>query len=208
MKNVLASCCVFLFLSCGNPSSNRASPGQQGGGNKPDGLKKEPANPYVPVDVSPMDMAYFPADYPIKKMTDSVAVPLVARVIYSRPHRAGRKIFGGLVSWGQPWRLGVNEATEMEFFKPVTIQNKRIDKGRYLVYAIPYEGKWTIVFNTNLYSWGLKFNQKDDVAKFDVPATTKDQTIEYFTIDFEKAATGADLLMAWEALEVRLPIQF
>ncbi len=199
---------AWLFiLSCNQkPAANPNS--QQIIVKDPGLIKNETANPYVPVDVSPMDLAYFPADYAIKKMSDtSLKLPL-ARVIYSRPHRAGRKIFGGLVTFGQPWRLGANEATEIEFFQPATIQNKRIEKGRYILYAIPFEDHWIIVFNSNLYSWGLKLAEADDIARFEVPAITKPQTIEYFTIAFDKTATGADLLMAWEALEVRLPIQF
>ncbi len=207
MKYLLQLYCVCFIVSC-NSAPTKPPSSQQIVVKDSNIIKNEAANPYVSVDVSPMDMAYFPADYAIKKMNDSVAGTPVARVIYSRPHRAGRKIFGGLVSWGQPWRLGANEATEIDFFQPVTIQNKRIEKGRYIMYAIPFEDRWTIVLNSNLYSWGLKFNEAKDVVKFDVPAVTTQQTIEYFTMMFEKTTTGADLLMAWEAMEVRLPIQF
>jgi hypothetical protein len=113
-----------------------------------------------------------------------------------------------LVQWGQPWRLGANEATEIEFFQPVTVQKKRIEKGRYVLYAIPFQDRWTLVLNNNLFSWGLKLNPQDDVARFDVPSTAAPQPVEYFTMDFEKTAGGADLLMAWENTEVRLPLQF
>ena len=101
-------------------------------------------NPFAPVDVSPMDIAYLPSDYPIMKMTGGAKPLPLARVIYSRPHRQGRAIFGGLIKYGEPWRLGANEATEIEFFQPVTIQNKKIPKGRYVLYCIPQEDKWTI----------------------------------------------------------------
>src|SRR5215212_7497136 len=88
-------------------------------------VKNETANPYVGVDVSPMDMSYLPADYP--KMPVKKSLP-VARVIYSRPHKQGRKIFGSLLKYGEPWRLGANEATEIEFFQPAFIQNKKVGK--------------------------------------------------------------------------------
>lgn len=207
MKYLPAVCYLYLLLSCGHkPDTTSAS--QKNKVIDSSIIKKEKANPYVPVDLSPMDMAYLPADYPIKRMNDEVTTPPVARVIYSRPHRGGRNLFGGLVKWGQPWRLGANEATEIHFFQGVTIQNKKIEAGQYAMYAIPYEDKWTIVFNTNLYSWGLKFDSTKDVFKFDVPATTKLPVIEYFTMAFEKTATGANLIMAWENMEARLPIQF
>src|SRR6476661_8429432 len=114
------------------------------------------ANPYEPVDVSPMDISYFPIDYPVTKMAHpNMNVPM-ARVIYSRPHKQGRVIFGSLLKWGERWRLGANEATELELFQDATIQNKKVAKGRYVLYCIPQPDVWTIVFNTNLYSWGLK----------------------------------------------------
>lgn len=207
MKYLLALSYLLAIVSCGNSAAPSSST-QQSIEKDSSIIKKEPANPYVQVDVSPMDMAYFPADYPIKKMNEGITELPVMRVIYSRPHRAGRQLFGGLVKWGQPWRLGANEATEIQFFGPVTIQNKKIEKGVYVLYVIPYEDRWTIVLNSNLYSWGLKFNPSKDVLKFDVPVTTKAPLVEYFTMMFEKTANGANLLMAWEAKEARLPIQF
>ncbi len=198
---------IPLMLSCHNDSPT-PNPTNETVIRDSNVIRKEAVNPYAPVDVSPLDMAYFPSDYPIKKMTDSVKGLPVVRVIYSRPHRQGRKIFGSLVPWGQLWRLGANEATEIQFFQPVTIQNKRIEKGQYLLYAIPYEDHWTIVFNSNLYAWGLKFNPAKDLMKFDIPSASKNQTVEYFSMVFEKTATGADLVMAWEGVEARLPIQF
>lgn len=163
------------------------------------------ANPYAPIDVSPMDMSYLPADYP--KLAVKRPLP-VARVIYSRPHRQGRKVFGSLVKYGEPWRLGANEVTEIEFFIPVTIQNKKIAKGRYVLYCIPQADKWTIVFNRNLNSWGLSFDISKDLYRFDIPVQDRPQMLEYFSMVFQHTATGADLVMAWENVEARLPIQY
>jgi hypothetical protein len=209
MKYPLVVLCVFLFLSCNDQAKTNPSGTQQIIRKDSSIIKKEAANPYVQVDVSPMDMAYFPADYPIQKMNGKANSLPLARVIYSRPHRGGRKLFGELVKWGQPWRLGANEATEIELFLNATIQNKQLPKGQYILYAIPFEDHWTIVFNRNLYAWGLKFNPADDVLKIDIPARTKAQMVEHFTMSFEAAPNNsAQLIMAWEDREARLPIQF
>ena len=170
-------------------------------------LKPDSINPYAPVDVSPMDMSYFPTDYPVQKMAGKTTRPPVARVIYSRPHRQGRRIFGSLLKYGEPWRLGANEATEIEFFQPVTIQNKKINKGKYVMYTIPYQDKWTIVLNTNLNTWGLKPNPQDDAYKFDIPIQITGQPVEYFSMVFQKTDSGADLVMAWDTVVARLPIK-
>jgi hypothetical protein len=72
------------------------------------------------VDKSPLDICYYPLRYPNLKVQDKITEPLTARVIYSRPKKEGRTVFGGLVEYGKLWRLGANEATEIEFYKPVT----------------------------------------------------------------------------------------
>src|SRR5438105_3715213 len=97
------------------------------------------------LDKSPMDMSYYPADYPVLKISDKVADTPVARVIYGRPQKSGRPIFGNLVEYGQVWRLGANEATEIEFYRDVMISNKKIKKGRYTLYAIPETNAWTVI---------------------------------------------------------------
>ena len=78
-----------------------------------------------------MDMSYYPNRYPVLKIQDKVTEPLVARVIYSRPQKNGRVIFGELIDYGKVWRLGANEATEIEFFTDVKINEIKIKKGRY-----------------------------------------------------------------------------
>ncbi|HKZ67409.1 MAG TPA: DUF2911 domain-containing protein, partial [Chitinophagaceae bacterium] len=72
-----------------------------------------------PVDKSPLDVCYYPFRYPNLKAQDKITEPLTARVIYSRPKKEGRTVFGGLIEYGKLWRLGANEATEIEFYKPV-----------------------------------------------------------------------------------------
>jgi len=177
---------------------------------KDSGLIQQPAsNPYITTDISPVDISYFPPDYPVKRMTHQGADQPLARVIYSRPHRQNRTIFGGLLKWGEPWRLGANEATEIELFKDVTIQGKRVPKGRYVLYGIPDQEQWTIVFNSNTFSWGLKQDPKNDLFRFEVPVQQTPVTIEFFTMVFEPTEGGnANLLMAWDNTVARLPITF
>jgi hypothetical protein len=170
--------------------------------------RRDSINPYAPIDVSPMDMSYFPVDYPIQHMSKSGTDLPLARVIYSRPHRQGRRIFGSLLRYGQAWRLGANEATEIEFFKNVTIQNKSVSKGRYIIYTIPYQDKWTIIFNSNLFTWGLKPDPKRDLFSFDIPIQITPQPVEYYSMVFQATETGADLVMAWDTVVTRLAIQF
>ena len=173
--------------------------------------KKESVNPYITYDQSPMDMSYYPPDYPILKMNGSDTSSLVARVIYSRPQKKGRLIFGppgkGLREYGKEWRLGANEATEIEFFKDVMVGKSNISRGRYIIYCIPYADKWTIVLNNNLFTWGLHLDTSRDVFKTDISTTIQNPPLEDFTMVFVPANNGTNLIMAWDDVRVSLPIK-
>ena len=162
-----------------------------------------------PVDPSPMDMAYYPVMFPYVCKVKGEPGTLVARTVFSRPQKKGRPIFGNLVEYGKVWRLGANEATEIEFFRPVTIGGKSIPKGRYTLYAIPTEAKWTIILNKQTDIWGsYKYEPSMDIVRTDVPVVASDEEMEAFSMVFEKAAYGANLLMGWDKTQVSLPIRW
>ena len=160
------------------------------------------------LDQSPMDMAYYPLDYPKLKMSHHMNEELVARVIYSRPQKNGRAIFGDVLKYGVPWRLGANEATEIEFFKNVSIQNRKVPKGRYVLYCVPYENEWTVVLNNDLFTWGLKIDSSMDAFRFNIPIDKTKYPYEVFTMDFQKAAKGMQLTIRWDSVRAILPIDF
>lgn len=162
-----------------------------------------------PVDKSPMDMSYYPVGYPVLKIQDKLTDtdPLVARVIFSRPQKNGRKIFGDLLEYGKVWRLGANEATEIEFYQNVKINDTKIKKGRYTIYCIPYADKWTIIINKETDTWGsFKYDTKKDILKVDVPVQKQTESIDNFVMAFEKATSGINLIIAWDDVKVSLPI--
>ena len=162
-----------------------------------------------PVDKSPMDMSYYPVGYPILKIQDKITEPLAIRVIYSRPQKNGRDVFGGLVEYGQIWRLGANEATEIEFFRDVKIGSTKVKKGRYTLYALPNPDKWTMVLNKDTDTWGaFKYDQKKDVLRTEVKTEKQADILESFSMYFEKSSGGANLIMIWDNIRAVLPIQF
>ena len=161
-----------------------------------------------PPDKSPMDMSYYPANYPILKIQDKATEPVIMRLIYSRPQLNGRKIFGDLQEYGKVWRLGANEATEIEFFKDVKINGRKIRKGRYTLYAIPFHDKWTLIVNKETDIWGsFRYDQLKDVVRVDLPVM-KNEITEALTIVFDKSSTGADMNIYWEDVKISLPIVF
>jgi len=195
------------FLSCNDNVKNNTGVAT----NTLPGSKS--VNPYAAVDQSPMDMSYFPADYGIKKMKaiDSFSLP-VARVIYSRPQKKGRVLFGNsdqsLCQYGKEWRLGANEATEIEFFKEVVIAGKLIPQGKYIIYCIPYADKWAIVLNSNLFSWGLNMDASKDIFKTEILIELQSPALEHFTMVFDTETQGMNLIMAWDNVKAVLPIAY
>jgi len=208
--------CGSVFLMLGIHTSCRQQVNKSANENKAvqiPPLFKDSA--FLSIDRSPMDMVYFPAEYPKEKMISSGTEDPVARIIYSRPQKNGRMIFadstvtGNFIQhYGKDWRLGANEATEIEFFRNVTINGKSLSRGRYIMYCIPYPGKWKIIFNSNLFSWGLHMDKTKDIMETEVPVTNNNTEIEYFTLLFENAVAGCNLVMLWGNVKAVLPISF
>ncbi|MGB3590859.1 MAG: DUF2911 domain-containing protein [Nonlabens sp.] len=137
-----------------------------------------------------------PLDVVIQRDDNGAAV---TRVIYSRPSKRSREIFGNLVPYKQVWRTGANEATEIEFYKDVKIQDQLIPAGTYSIYTIPYEDSWTFIINQATTQWGTQYDQDLDVARFQIPTYPSPDTIESFSISLvENAGNKATLFMGWD----------
>ncbi len=159
------------------------------------------------VDASPLDVAYYPANA-AKVKKDDASMPII-KVLYSRPARKGRAIFGVLEQFDKVWRLGANESTEIYFDRTVTVGNTKLKSGKYSLFAIPSKDKWTIIVNKQTDRWGaFTYDQDKDVARVDVPVTTLEKPIEAFSIVFTEGPEGANMIMAWDTTQATLPIRF
>ena len=87
------------------------------------------------------------------ELTQTIGITNVT-LRYSRPLVNGRKVFGGIVPYGDVWRAGANENTTITFTYPVTIEGKPLDKGTYGLFMIPTESDWTIIFSKTNTAWG------------------------------------------------------
>jgi hypothetical protein len=146
------------------------------------------------------------------------------RVVYSRPYKRERKnIFGtkesgAVVPYGERWRTGANEATEITVTRDVMIGGQKLAAGTYSVSTTPGPDTWKVHFNSKLGLDGLgtfannTFTPVDlaptDVLVVSAPATqlAEDKEVDQLTFDFENKGTGADLVLRWIRTEVRLPI--
>lgn len=176
------------------------------------GFVAQAQNPAVPVkyanlDASSLDALYYPLNaVKVKKGDDSSPI---MKVLYSRPQKKGREVFGVLEQYGKVWRLGANENTEIYFAKTVTIGGKKIKAGTYALFAIPEKDQWTIIVNKQINRWGaFTYDQAQDVVRVNVPVTKLDKVIESFSMTFTDFAEGVNLMMAWDTTQVALPIYF
>ncbi len=132
------------------------------------------------------------------------------KITYSQPHKNGRTIFGSLVPYGQVWRMGANEATEMTLTKDIQINGTLLKAGTYTIYSIPQKDHWRIIINSEVGLWGsYNYNNKFDVMQFDVPVQLMTGLIyEPFTMSFDQKNELANLLMMWDNVKVTIPVKF
>ncbi|GAA4411625.1 DUF2911 domain-containing protein [Nibrella viscosa] len=129
------------------------------------------------------------------------------KVEYSQPYKKGRKIFGGLVPYGEVWRTGANEATVIDFDEDVTVAGQPLDEGEYSLWSIPSQAGWIIIFNKETGQWGTNYDQTKDVLRVPVTTRKREQPAEQFFISFVPQPEGTDMLLAWDETEAVVPIR-
>jgi len=124
-------------------------------------------------------------------------------IVYSRPLVNGRKIWGGLVPYGQVWRAGANENTIITFPNDVTVEGKPLAAGTYGLHMIPGENEWTVIFLKMHTAWGsFTYKESEDALRVSV----KPQATEFhnaLTYDFDQLQPDSSVLvMSWDKVAV------
>jgi len=118
---------------------------------------------------------------------------------YSRPSMRGRKVFGGLVPYGQVWRTGANAATSMTADTNLDIGGTTVPAGSYTLYTLPGESAWQLIVNKQTGQWGTEYNQGQDLARIPMKVGQLSSGLETFTISLDKTgASTAVLKLDWE----------
>ncbi|MEQ6124289.1 DUF2911 domain-containing protein [Pseudotenacibaculum sp. MALMAid0570] len=154
------------------------------------------AQEFEGLDKSPMDQVVYPIS---KRNTDKTV-----KITYSRPQLKGRSL-AKLAPAGKVWRTGANEATEITFYKDVTVGGKQVKAGTYTMYAIPGDNEWTIIISKQLNVWGSYFyKESEDVARVKGKVSKSDKTLEAFSMAFGKDMT---LYLGWGDTIVSVPMK-
>ena len=132
------------------------------------------------------------------------------KVVYGQPQKRGREIFGNLVPYGEVWRTGANEATEMTLTGDIEMNGNLVEAGTYSLFSIPEEEKWTIILNNELGQWGaFNYDETNDYLRFEVPTKYSETVVESFTITFTEVS-GMETIMtlSWNQTQVDIPVRF
>lgn len=159
------------------------------------------------LDASPADIAYFPGNFAHKH--DPGTHPVI-KVIYSRPQKKGRDIFGDLVPYGKVWRTGANESTEIKFFQNVQWNGEPLKAGTYSLFTIPGKDEWTVILNKDVDAWGAySYNEDQDALRVKVPVKQLDDTVEALTIRFDEInRNSGEMQIAWDKTVAVVPFTY
>jgi hypothetical protein len=133
------------------------------------------------------------------------------KIVYSQPHKRGREVFGKLVPFGQVWRLGANEATELTITREVFIDSQLLQAGTYAMFAIPEKDKWTIIFNSETGQWGsYNYNPAKDVLRIERATQILPGELVYepFTIAIDQKNNKADIVLTWDKTTISFGVDF
>jgi hypothetical protein len=131
---------------------------------------------------------------------------------YGAPSARGRDIMGGLVPYGEPWRVGANEPTTVHLGGPATIGGVALEPGSYSIYAVPGESEWEFFVNASWERWGIPIDdsvRSSEIGSFTVDPETTDEMVETLQFHFEPDPEGTtgDIVMEWEDIRVSFQVQ-
>ncbi len=129
------------------------------------------------------------------KLTDGKTI----KSDYSSPRMKERKVFGGLVPYGEVWRAGANEATTLVTDTDLTVGGKDIPAGSYTIFTVPNEDKWTLIVNKKTGEWGVPYKyESDELLRTDMKVEKLASPMENFTITFHQHGSACMMHLQWE----------
>lgn len=128
------------------------------------------------------------------------------KVDYSSPAVKERKVWGDLVAMNEVWRAGANEATIVETSGDLTVGGNTLPAGKYALFAIPKDGSWTWIFNSEWDQWGAyNYSEEKDVLRVDVPVAMNGEHMERLTYKVNEASGTLDFM--WEKAVASIPLK-
>ena len=136
-------------------------------------------------------------------------------VIYSRPYKNGRLIFGSkdegaLVPFRDYWRTGANAATTFETSNDIVFNDQKLKAGKYRLYTTPNVETWKVMLNSEADKF-FAISEPDyskDILSTKVPSRSDlEIPVEQFTINFSQDSTGYKMNLVWDKTMVSIPLK-
>jgi hypothetical protein len=131
------------------------------------------------------------------------------KICYGRPAARGRTMLGGSrVPFGRLWRTGANEPTTIITPIGLMVAGVAVPPGRTALYTIPGPESWEIILNASTSQWGIESEYSDEVRSHElgraiVPSERSESFLEWLTF----IPDSAGVVLAWEGIRVRIPIE-
>jgi hypothetical protein len=121
---------------------------------------------------------------------------------YNTPSMRGRKIMGGLVPYGQPWRTGANPATTLITKANLKIGTLDVPAGTYTLFTLPNPDQWLLIVSKKTGEWGIPYPEGNDLGRTPMTSATLPEPQEKMSISFENTkGNTTELHVKWETTD-------
>jgi hypothetical protein len=126
---------------------------------------------------------------------------------YSSPRMKGRKIYGGLVPFGEIWRTGANESTTFVTSSDISVGGTTVPAGSYTLFTVPKADSWSLVLSKKTGEWGTDYpGPSNDLARIPMKVSSLPSPLENFTINYAKSNIGCTLELDWDTTRASVSI--
>lgn len=133
------------------------------------------------------------------------------RICYGRPSARDRAVEGGLIPFGEPWRLGANEATAIHLPFPARVGGIDLEPGSYSLYAVAGEFEWEFFLNSETERWGIPIDEEvtaRNIGSFTGLPRTLTEPVEQFTINWHThGGDNGHLVLEWGTTRVEIEVR-
>ena len=130
---------------------------------------------------------------------------------YGTPSKRGREIWGNLVSFGQVWRTGANQATHFTTDRTLLFgtgaDTLLVPAGRYTLFSIPQRDGGLLIVSRQTGQAGTAYDPAHDLGRVRLTARPLAEPVEVFTIAANPEGAGGVLRLQWDRTELVTPFR-
>lgn len=126
---------------------------------------------------------------------------------YNAPSARGRQVEGGLIPYGEWYRLGADAATTLTTATDIKIGDLRVPKGVHTLFLFATKDSWQLIVNNQTKQWGLSYNQKQDLGRINMKLSKLRAPVEQMRLVLAVTTPkSATLSLEWGTTRAEVPI--